>query len=148
MKFVHLNLISNNWKKLAEFYIKVFDCKPILPERNLNGKWLDEATAIENANITGTHLRLPGFEEGSPTLEIFQFDKNVKHPERKLNTEGIAHMAFRVEDVDYVLKEILFYGGSQIGKVTKKTIKDVGTITFVYAADPEGNIIEVQNWSS
>ncbi len=147
MKFVHLNIISRDWKKLADFYIKVFDCKPIFPERNLAGKWLDDATAIQNAHISGIHLRLPGFEEGSPSLEIFQYDENIEQQDRKINTEGITHMAFRVEDVDYVLQEILNYGGSQIGNVTKKTIEDIGTITFVYAADPEGNIIEIQNWS-
>jgi predicted enzyme related to lactoylglutathione lyase len=147
MKFVHLNIISKDWKKLADFYIKVFDCKPIFPERNLSGKWLDDATAIQNVHISGIHLRLPGFEEGSPSLEIFQYDENIEQQDRKINTEGITHMAFRVEDVDYVLQEILNYGGSQIGNVTKNTIENIGTITFVYAADPEGNIIEIQNWS-
>jgi catechol 2,3-dioxygenase-like lactoylglutathione lyase family enzyme len=113
----------------------------------LSGKWLDDATAIQNVHISGIHLRLPGFEEGSPSLEIFQYDENIEQQDRKINTEGITHMAFRVEDVDYVLQEILNYGGSQIGNVTKNTIENIGTITFVYAADPEGNIIEIQNWS-
>ena len=35
MKFVHTNIITDNWRKLADFYIKVFDCKPVLPERDL-----------------------------------------------------------------------------------------------------------------
>ena len=48
INFVHVNIISRDWKKLAEFYINVFDCKPLWPERDLNGKWLDDATGIEN----------------------------------------------------------------------------------------------------
>ncbi len=145
MKFAHVNIISSDWKKLADFYIKVFHCKPLWPERDLHGKWLDESTGIDNARISGTHLRLPGFEEGSPTLEIFQYNNNLP-AEKKINTEGICHLAFRVESVQKVLKEILKNGGTQIGKVTTKDLKELGTITYVYTTDPEGNILEIQNW--
>ncbi len=147
MKFVHLNIISEDWRKLADFYIKVFECEPMWPERDLNGKWIDEATALKNAHISGIHLRLPGFEEGSPTLEIFQYSDNIKSSSKKINTEGIMHMAFRVENVKEVLKKVLKNGGSQVGKITQNKIEGTGTINFVYTTDPEGNIIEIQNWS-
>jgi predicted enzyme related to lactoylglutathione lyase len=147
MKFVHLNIISKDWKKLADFYIKVFQCEPMWPERDLNGKWLDESTAIENARISGIHLRLPGFEEGSPTLEIFQYSDNIIPSSKKINTEGITHMAFRVDNVKDVLKQVLKNGGTQVGKITQNEIEGTGTINFVYTTDPEGNIIEIQHWS-
>lgn len=40
-KFVHTNLIAQNWKRLAEFYEEVFGCRPLPPERRLKGQWLD-----------------------------------------------------------------------------------------------------------
>jgi len=147
INFVHVNIISRDWKKLAEFYINVFDCKPLWPERDLNGKWLDDATGIENVKIRGGHLRLPGFEINSPTLEIFQYSDNYSQNVKKINSEGISHLAFRVDDVKKTLDLILKNGGSQIGKLTKQSIEGLGNITFVYAADPEGNILEIQNWS-
>ena len=42
--------------------------------RDLSGEWLDRATGLKNAHIKGIHLRLPGYGEGGPTLEIFQYD--------------------------------------------------------------------------
>lgn len=147
IKFVHVNIISKDWRKLAEFYTKVFECKPLWPERNLTGEWLDKATSIQEAHIEGIHLRLPGFEEGSPTLEIFQYKENNHALDKKVNTEGIGHLAFRVDDVKTVIKKVLKNGGKQLGKITTTEIKDVGTITFAYTSDPEGNIIEIQNWA-
>ena len=32
-KFVHTNLIAQDWKKLADFYEQVFGCQRVLPEK-------------------------------------------------------------------------------------------------------------------
>lgn len=72
IKYVHTNIISKDWKKLADFYIKVFDCKPVPPERNQKGSWLDKGTGVKDAHIKGMHLQLPGYGKNSPTLEIFR----------------------------------------------------------------------------
>lgn len=37
-------------------------------------------------------------------------------------------------------------GGSAVGELTVREVPGVGLSTFQYVADPEGNIIEVQNW--
>ncbi|MBU1013887.1 MAG: VOC family protein [Bacteroidetes bacterium] len=147
MKFVHVNIISKDWKKLADFYTKVFECVSLWPERDLSGDWMDKATSIKDVHINGVHLRLPGFEVGSPTLEIFQYDNNSSPHPKKINTEGLAHLAFRVDDVQVILKRALANGGSQVGDLINKEIKGLGTITFVYINDPEGNIIEIQHWA-
>lgn len=75
MKYIHSNLISKDWKTLAAFYIQVFECKMILPQRNLSGEWLSEGTGVHDAHIKGAHLRLPGYEKDGPTLEIFEYSK-------------------------------------------------------------------------
>jgi len=33
-----------------------------------------------------------------------------------------------------------------LGEISGKEVEGVGYITFVYAKDPEGNIIELQHW--
>ncbi len=38
------------------------------------------------------------------------------------------------------------HGGCAVGKVVKHNVNGAGVLTFIYAADPEGNIIELQNW--
>ena len=144
MKYVHTNLIARDWRKLSEFYCKVFDCVQVPPERDLEGKWLDNATGIENVKIRGVHLRLPGYGHDGPTLEIFQYSDIKPWPEKSPDSQGFGHIAFSVDNVDETLNRILEAGGGSVGVVTEVKIEGVGTIKFVYARDPEGNIIEVQ----
>jgi len=74
IKYVHTNIIAKNWKKLADFYTKIFDCKTILPERKLSGDWLEKGTGVKNASLKGVYLLLSGHGESGPTLEIFQYN--------------------------------------------------------------------------
>ena len=38
IKYIHTNIIAENWEVLAEFYSKALNCKKLLPKRNLEGK--------------------------------------------------------------------------------------------------------------
>ena len=146
-KYVHTNIISDDWKKLAQFYIDVFDCKPVYPERDLSGDWIEKATAVKNAHFKGIHLALPGYEEKLPTLEIFQYEKNEERLPSVLNRKGFGHLAFLVDDVSGMLKKLLEHGGSQVGELVAHEVKGVGILTFVYTKDPDGNVVELQHWS-
>lgn len=146
IKFVHTNIISRDWKALSHFYISVFGCEMLYPERDLSGEWIDAVTNIKDVHIRGIQLRLPGYSNG-PTLEIFQYDKFIEGggvPD--INRCGFAHIAFLVDDVEYYLSKLVENGGSRLGEVAKTRIEGVGLLTVVYARDPEGNIIELQNW--
>ena len=145
-KFSHVNIISRNWKELADFYIRVFDCRPKPPERDLSGKWLDELTDLSEASIKGMHLLLPGYDTDGPTLEIFEYNENINNPGKEINLEGFAHIAFAVDNVEEKLNLLLENGGSAVGKMIDTEIDGVGKIFVVYAKDPEGNIIEIQKW--
>lgn len=146
IKFAHTNIISKDWKRLADFYIQVFGCKPVFPERDLKGTWLDKATNIEDAHIRGIHLALPGYDKNPPTIEIFQYDHVIEKSESMPNRKGYGHIAFRVDDVDEVLKKLLETGGTLLGEVVETEIANAGYIRFVYAKDIDGNIIELQSW--
>jgi catechol 2,3-dioxygenase-like lactoylglutathione lyase family enzyme len=146
IKFAHTNIITDNWWRLAKFYIDVFDCKPLYPERDLSGDWIDNATSIKNAHFKGIHLALPGYDDKLPTLEIFQYDKNEENLPAITNRKGFGHIAFRVDNVHDVLNKLLQHGGSTVGEVVESAIEGVGLLTFVYAKDIDGNIVEVQSW--
>lgn len=146
IQFAHTNIITDDWKKLADFYINVFGCKPLYPVRNLSGEAIDKATAIHNAHFTGIHLALPGYDGKLPTLEIFQYNINENNLAAVPNRKGFGHIAFRVDDVDEMLKKVIAYGGSAVGETVTMDIENAGTITFVYAKDIDGNIVELQHW--
>ena len=145
MKYVHTNLVARDWRKLADFYINVFNCEPVLPERDLKGKWLEDALSLSDAHITGIHLRLPGYKDG-PTLELFQYEPKSENTRVYPNTPGYGHIAFSVPDVEKTAEKIIEYGGEWVGSLTKVEIKGVGWLVFAYMRDPEGNIIEIQRY--
>jgi predicted enzyme related to lactoylglutathione lyase len=146
-RYVHTNLIAQDWRGLARFYEQVFGCIPVPPERDLTGPWLDEATAVPDAHIRGLHLRLPGYGEQGPTLEIFQYNHLEQKPETAVNRPGFGHIAFAVDDVEAARAAVLAAGGSEVGKVVSLAIPGAGAVTFVYLTDPEGNVIELQCWT-
>lgn len=146
IKYVHTNLIARDWKKLANFYIDVLNCEPVPPERNLSGEWIDTLTGIPNVHVNGMHLSLPGIENG-PTLEIFQYEPADETDGNGLiHRKGFAHIAFHVDSVEEVLSKIVEQGGGQLSEIVRKEYEDIGHLTVVYATDPEGNFIEIQNW--
>ncbi|NOX85173.1 MAG: VOC family protein [Chlorobi bacterium] len=145
MKFAHINLIAQDWKKLTRFYTDVFGCQPVYPERDLKGDWIDKLTGIQGSHIKGMHLKLPGCEDG-PTLEIFQYEPH-KHRtgSHQINRQGFGHIAFKVENVNEMAVRVLNAGGKYYGETVEKEIPGVGILTAVYMEDVEGNIIELQN---
>lgn len=147
-RFVHTNLIARDWKRLARFYEQVFGCTPVPPERNLRGQWLDAGTGIPGAEIQGIHLRLPGYGDEGPTLEIFQYNRQEERPPTAINRPGLAHIAFAVDDVEASHEAVLHAGGGPVGEIVSLEVSGVGTVTFAYVTDPEGNIVELQHWDS
>ncbi|MFA5571007.1 MAG: VOC family protein [Sphaerochaetaceae bacterium] len=145
IRFTHVNIVSRSYKELAEFYINVFGCTEVLPTRNLRGGWVDDLTNIKDVHIKGIHLLLPGSKEGGPTLEIFEYNKNIDSLSA-INKVGFGHIAFSVDDVSLCLTKVIDHGGSVVGKHVEADVEGVGLISVVYAKDPEGNIIEIQKW--
>ena len=146
-KFVHTNVIAEDWRRLADFYQKVFGCTPLPPERKLSGQWLEKGTGVRGAEIRGIHLRLPGYGDAGPTLEVLQYDRPLDRPEPAANRPGFGHVAFAVADVAAARDAVVAAGGREVGQVVSQDVPGAGTVTFVYLADPEGNIVELQSWS-
>jgi predicted enzyme related to lactoylglutathione lyase len=146
-KYVHTNLVAQDWKKLARFYEEVFGCTPVPPERDLAGQWLEDCTGVPDVEIRGIHLRLPGYGEQGPTLEVFQYNHEEERPATAINRPGFAHIAFAVDNVEAAREAVLTAGGNTYGELVNVEIPGAGKITVVYLTDPEGNIIELQHWS-
>lgn len=145
-RYVHTNLIAKDWEHLAQFYIDVFGCEVVPPKRDLRGEWLDKATLVPDAHLQGVHLRLPGFGEDGPTLEIFSYNKQLPRRQRLANFLGYGHIAFKVDDVRAARDKVFANGGSEYGQMVTFEVPEAGKITVVYVLDPEGNIIELQTW--
>jgi lactoylglutathione lyase len=146
-EYVHTNLIARDWKRLVRFYSEVFGCEPKPPERDMSGAWLDQLTFLQNAHLSGVHLRLPGYGDERLTLEIFSYTQLVEPELPSANRCGFGHIAFAVDDVDEALQAVITAGGSTVGNIVTTEVSGLGVLRVVYARDPEGNIVELQKWS-
>lgn len=153
-RYVHTNLVADDWRRLARFYQDVLGCVPVPPERHLRGAWVEQATGIAGAEIHGMHLRLPGWGDGGPTLEVFQYGeggdaagRGTQGAGKPVDRPGFAHIAFAVDDVPAAVAAVRAAGGGILGEVVSVEVAGAGAITFAYATDPEGNVIELQHWA-
>jgi catechol 2,3-dioxygenase-like lactoylglutathione lyase family enzyme len=145
-RYVHTNLIARDWQALVQFYVEVFGCEPVPPQRDQQGTWLDAATGLSGAHLRGMHLRLPGVGLDGPTLEIYSYDQTHARDSSMPNDSGYGHLAFSVADVAGAVDEVLEHGGSLLGQIATTAVPGVGELELVYLRDPEGNIIELQAW--
>jgi predicted enzyme related to lactoylglutathione lyase len=145
-KYVHTNLIAEDWRALAGFYIDLFGCTLVPPERDLQGEHMDAGTGIPGVHLRGAHLRLPGWGDDGPTLEIFNYNVAAAREPAAVNRPGYGHIAFSVEDVQSARTAVLNASGRAVGEVVTVQIATGARITWCYVTDPEGNIIELQSW--
>lgn len=146
IRYAHVNIIAKDWRKLAGFYEKVFDCEPVSTERDHHGPHTDAVTGISNVRVQGQHLRVPGHGENGPTIEFFTYNEQLQSPSPAINRTGFAHIAFEVEDFDEVRQQVLDRGGSDYAEKITIDIPGAGRLTLLYMNDPEGNIVELQQW--
>jgi catechol 2,3-dioxygenase-like lactoylglutathione lyase family enzyme len=146
-RFGHVNLTGRDWRRLADFYVDLFGLEPVPPERDYRGPDLEAATGVANAHLTGAHLRLPGLGASGPTLEIYQYDEVEAGARPRVDRSGWGHIAFQVPDVAAALDALLSAGGGRVGEIVTLSSADGQHVTWCYATDPDGNILELQAWS-
>ena len=147
-KYVHTNLIAENWHTLTNFYTDVFGCTLVPPERDFQGDALDAGTGLKGAHLSGAQLRLPGYGEGGPTIEIYNYNQLEPRPATAVNRPGFGHIAFEVENVEAARQEVEANGGGAVGEIVTLTTKAGTQVTWCYMTDPEGNMIELQSSTS
>lgn len=147
-KYSHTNLIARDWRRLAEFYTIVFGCTIVPPERDYRGSEIEAVTRIRGVHVQGAHLRLPGYGDNGPTLEIFHYNTLAPAGKAAVNRPGFAHIAFEVEDVAQAREQVIAHGGNTIGEVVPLTTPTGRRVTVCYVTDPEGNGIELQCWAA
>ena len=146
-RFGHVNLIARDWRALADFYVRLFGCELVPPERDYRGDDLAAGTGVPGAALRGAHLRLPGHGPTGPTLEIYQFESMPDGLPPAANRPGFQHIAFAVPSVPEARDAMLAAGGRAIGSVVTLETADGRFVTWTYVTDPEGNIVELQSWS-
>ncbi len=148
IRYAHTNLIARDWRALANFYIELFGCVEVPPERDFSGPLLEAGTGLPGAHLRGVHLRLPGHGDSGPTLEVFHYAEQADALPPAVNRPGFGHLAFEVDDVAETRRRVLEAGGRAVGEIVTLTVVTGARVTWCYVMDPEGNILELQAWSA
>ncbi len=143
MRFAHLSVVARDADRLAEFYKRVFRCEDLRPRATLSGEKVSRGNGVPNSEIYSIWLTLPGGE--GPFLEIHQYKETRDRPWQHVNEPGYAHVAFEVEDIRTIRDEIIRAGGHNQGDITELGTVDA-RILAVYMRDPEGNVIELEEF--
>ena len=148
-RYTHTNINAYDWRKLSQFYKDVFGCYTVGPMRDLKGDWFERCTGVKGAAVMGEHIALPGYPEDiAPTFEIFTYTVPEGEKTADINSYGFAHVCFMVDDVEATFEKFKAHGGSSYGELVKSYYPSLDkTITIVYAKDPEGNAVEIMNWT-
>jgi catechol 2,3-dioxygenase-like lactoylglutathione lyase family enzyme len=150
VRLAHVSITAKDLRRLAAFYIEAFGFVPHREEKGFSGEWVEKGTGVPGADFTRIHLRLPGAKEHGTELEIIQYSKAAEDSAPPAaNRTGLRHMAFQTENTGELASlydRILEIGGGKLGEISEREIEGLGTVTFVYMTDPEGNIVELINW--
>ncbi len=150
IRLAHVSITAKDLTRLREFYGKALGFVVSRPERGFSGDWLGKGTGVPGAEIKRVHLRLPDEGVDGAHLEIIEYAGAAEDSAPPAaNNPGLRHLAFETESPEELArlrKLVLENGGGELGKISEKEIDGLGTVTFVYMTDPEGNIIELLNW--
>ena len=144
MKFSHVNMIARDTDKLADFYKMVFDCDDLYPRKDLSGEHMSKCNGVPNAEIYAAWLSLPGVD--GTFLEIFQYKNIHDRPTPLVNQPGYGHISFEVEDIHATYDSVIKAGGASLGEVRNFGTTEAPSF-YVYARDPEGNVVELEQHS-
>lgn len=141
MKLAHINIVTRDADALARFYVTALGCAALREPRVLSGEKVSRGNGLAGCEICSVWLGFPGAD--TPFLELHQHKTSPERGPSGVNAPGIRHLAFRVKDIHATLSAIIGAGGAALGDIT-----DFGTAQspyyIVYASDPEGNILELE----
>jgi hypothetical protein len=72
-------------------------------------------TGVKGATLKGQHVEVSGYTNPT-TLEVFTYANAISGEAKVINETGIAHVCFKVEDLDEILKRALSAGGKAVGE--------------------------------
>ncbi len=150
IRLAHVSITAKDLTGLREFYEKALGFVEARPERGFSGGWLGKGTGVPGAEIRRVHLRLPDSRGDGAHLELIEYASTAgEAAPPAADRAGLRHIAFETgsaREITRLRDTIIENGGGELGEISVKEIDGLGTVTFVYMTDPEGNIIELLNW--
>ena len=132
MRLSHISLTARDAAVLGEFYAEVFGYRERRPAKRLSGTSVSRGNGLKDADIYSIWLALP--DGPGPFLEILEYTPTLHRGRPEVNAPGFGHLAFVVNDLNRVLRDVLRSGGSMQGEITN--FGSAATIATIGYAPP------------
>jgi catechol 2,3-dioxygenase-like lactoylglutathione lyase family enzyme len=142
----HVNLVVRDLAAMKSFYCDALGCR-VTKEVTISGHWIAAVVGLDDVVADVVYLDFPV----GPRIELiyFHMPQGVRPDGLSVaNTFGIRHVAFRVTDIDAVVKRLVQTRvklRSEIATVPQTQVSYAGNASkrLVYFDDPEGNLLEL-----
>ena len=139
---VHHTAVSTpDLDRLAAFYTDLFGFEPVLRH-----EWSGRPTIDEILGLDGSAARQVMLKAGNAYLELFQFTSPAPTPrpeDRQVCDHGYTHICLDVTDIAGEISRLEAGGMTFLSGPI-----DTGPTLAVYGRDPDGNVIELQEFKS
>jgi len=132
IKFIHVNLITEDWRVLCDFYNNVTGSTDTGKIKDHSGNFKEQVIGVKDVHVIGKHILLPGFYLSYPTLEIFTY--SIKGLDKVNDDEslGVNAIGFKSDNIKEDIKTFEKFGGKFIKEINDK-------VSLVY--DTQGDFI-------
>lgn len=122
MKFIHVNLITDDWTALCDYYKTVFGATDFGNLKDHSGGYKEKVIGVAGVHVIGHHILLPDYKASYPTLEIFTYSIQGRKEVCDETALGINAIGFECTDLEKDLESIVNAGGKFFEKTNTLTI--------------------------
>lgn len=116
-RFLHVNIVSQNWKAMADFYKAAFGGKQIGKHRDYQDDYIVLLTGVgKPVHVVGEHVNLPGNKRNVTTVEIFTYDPATERSPRELTDCGIIAIDFSTDHLPQTEEALCAAGGTCVSR--------------------------------
>ncbi len=139
----HVAISTPDLDRLAAFYIDVVGFEQVMTT-----SWSDRPLVDRMIGLTGSAARQIMLKAGNAYLELFEYSSPTpvpSDPSRPPSDHGYTHFCLDVVDIDTEYERLSTHG--MTFHSPPPTVDDMGGVArlrAIYARDPDGNIVELQ----
>ena len=145
----HINIVVRDMVKSLDFYCRVLGFREVR-RAHLEGEWIDRVTGLKGLSADVVFIMAPS---GEPRIELLEYRNPVGEQLSATslpNTQGIRHMAFRVQDIASATAVLRAEGVKVFNDpmtVPSGVIQhDAGSKKLCYFLDPDGVLLELAEY--
>lgn len=136
-KMEHVGIVVNDLAAAIEFFVEL-GLEP-RGRGQVEGSWVERIIALDEVNVEFAMLRTP---DGEGEIELVKFHSpptQTGDPHTPVNTPGLRHLAFLVDDIHAVVDGLRAHGTELVGEL----VRYENSYWLCYVRGPEGIIVEL-----